>query len=43
LIRQSLATGIRAALLPAAGLALAGAFCSAEMIKPTPARSPISD
>jgi EmrB/QacA subfamily drug resistance transporter len=43
LIRQSLATGIRAALLLAAGLALAGAFCSAEMIKPTPARNPIGD
>jgi len=39
-IRQSLATGIRAALLLAAGVALAGAFCSAEMIKPKPAHSP---
>jgi hypothetical protein len=43
LIRQSLATGIRAAFLFAAGLALAGAFCSAEMIKTKPARSRIGD
>jgi EmrB/QacA subfamily drug resistance transporter len=43
LIRQSLAAGIRAAFLLAAGLALAGAFCSAEMIKPKSARSQISE
>jgi hypothetical protein len=43
LIRQSLATGIRAAFLLAAGLALAGAFCSAEMIKPKSTRRPISE
>jgi hypothetical protein len=43
LIRQSLATDIRDALLLTAGLALAGAFCAADMIKPKPEHSPVSD
>jgi hypothetical protein len=43
LIRHSLAIGIRAAFLLGAGLALAGAFCSAAMIKPKPAHNRICE